>query len=125
MGAEVDIIAYLTGRYFGLRAFGEIYGYAFATYVLAGAFAACHRFSHLAREQIRRPHPARLRSVTREQKVTIRDRQNNRQAPIASVSARASHLGNWCSRGAQNVVMERPRGDLGTTTFAIHSLAKY
>ena len=37
MGAEVDIIAYLTGRYFGLRAFGEIYGCAFASYVLGGA----------------------------------------------------------------------------------------
>jgi MFS family permease len=37
MGAEVDIIAYLTSRYFGLRAFGEIYGYAFASYTLAGA----------------------------------------------------------------------------------------
>jgi MFS family permease len=37
MGAEGDIIAYLTSRYFGLRAFGEIYGYAFASYVLAGA----------------------------------------------------------------------------------------
>jgi hypothetical protein len=37
MGADADIIAHLTSRYFGLRAFGEIYGYAFATYVLAGA----------------------------------------------------------------------------------------
>ena len=37
MGAEVDIIAYLTSRYFGLRAFGEIYGYAFASYTVAGA----------------------------------------------------------------------------------------
>ena len=37
MGAEVDIIAYLVSRYVGLRAFGEIYGYAFASYVLAGA----------------------------------------------------------------------------------------
>ncbi len=37
MGAEVDIIAYLTSRYFGLRAFGEVYGYAFASFVLAGA----------------------------------------------------------------------------------------
>ena len=37
MGAEVDIIAFLTSRYFGLRAFGEIYGYAFASYALAGA----------------------------------------------------------------------------------------
>jgi MFS family permease len=37
MGAEADIIAYLTSRYCGLRAFGEIYGYAFAAFVIAGA----------------------------------------------------------------------------------------
>jgi len=37
MGAEVDLIAFLTSRYFGLRAFGEIYGYAFGSYALAGA----------------------------------------------------------------------------------------
>ncbi len=37
MGAEVDIIAYLTSRYFGLRSFGEIFGYLFATFTLAGA----------------------------------------------------------------------------------------
>jgi MFS family permease len=37
MGAEADIITYLTSRYFGLRAFGEIYGYAFASFTLAGA----------------------------------------------------------------------------------------
>ncbi len=37
MGSEVDIIAYLVSRYFGLRAFGEVYGYAFASYVVAGA----------------------------------------------------------------------------------------
>jgi len=37
MGAEVDEIAYLIGRYFGLRAFGEIYGWAFGAFVLAGA----------------------------------------------------------------------------------------
>ena len=37
LGAEVDIIAYLTGRYFGLRAFGQIYGCAFAAFALAGA----------------------------------------------------------------------------------------
>jgi len=36
MGAEVDIIAYLVSRYFGLRAFGSIYGYAFAAYILGG-----------------------------------------------------------------------------------------
>jgi MFS family permease len=37
MGAEADIIAYLTSRYFGLRAFGVIYGFLFATFTLAGA----------------------------------------------------------------------------------------
>jgi len=37
MGAEVDIIAYLTGRYFGLCSFGKLYGSAFGAYVLAGA----------------------------------------------------------------------------------------
>jgi nitrate/nitrite transporter NarK len=36
MGAEGDIIAYLVSRYFGLRAFGEIYGYAFGTFTLGG-----------------------------------------------------------------------------------------
>ena len=36
MGAEGDIIAYLVGRYFGLRAFGEIYGYAFGAFTLGG-----------------------------------------------------------------------------------------
>jgi MFS family permease len=37
MGAEVDIIAYLTSRYFGLHSFGEIYGYLFAVFTMAGA----------------------------------------------------------------------------------------
>lgn len=37
MGAEADIIAYLTSRYCGLRSFGEIYGYAFAVFVISGA----------------------------------------------------------------------------------------
>jgi cyanate permease len=34
LGAEVDMIAYLVGRYFGLFAFGEIYGYLFAAFTL-------------------------------------------------------------------------------------------
>jgi MFS family permease len=38
MGAEGDIIAYLISRYFGLRAFGEIYGYAFGAFTLGGVF---------------------------------------------------------------------------------------
>lgn len=34
LGAEVDIIGYLVGRYFGMLAFGEIYGYVFAVFLL-------------------------------------------------------------------------------------------
>ena len=49
MGAEADIIAYLTSRYFGLRASGEIYGYAFATYVLEATRAK--RLPHLDSER--------------------------------------------------------------------------
>ena len=36
MGAELDIMAYMVSRYFGLRAFGEIYSYAFAAFTLGG-----------------------------------------------------------------------------------------
>ncbi len=35
LGAEVDLLAYLTGRYFGLRTFGATYGLLFAA-ILAG-----------------------------------------------------------------------------------------
>jgi MFS family permease len=34
VGAEVDLIAYLVSRYFGLKAFGEIYGYLFGIFVV-------------------------------------------------------------------------------------------
>ncbi len=34
MGAEGDFMAYLVGRYFGLRAFGEVYGYVMSIYTL-------------------------------------------------------------------------------------------
>jgi MFS family permease len=37
LGAEVDVIAYLAGRYFGLRAFGKIYSSLFAAFALAAA----------------------------------------------------------------------------------------
>jgi MFS family permease len=40
MGAEGDIIAYSLTRYFGLKAFGTAYGYAFGIFVLAGALGA-------------------------------------------------------------------------------------
>jgi len=33
-GAEVDIIAYMTSRYFGLRRFGQIYGYLFGVFLI-------------------------------------------------------------------------------------------
>jgi MFS family permease len=36
LGAEVDIMAYLTTRYFGLRSFGAIYSVTFAGFGLAG-----------------------------------------------------------------------------------------
>lgn len=37
LGAEVDIIAFLTGRYLGLSAFGKVYSSAFAAFALAAA----------------------------------------------------------------------------------------
>ena len=36
-GAEFDILPYAISRYFGLRAFGEIYGSTFAAVTLGGA----------------------------------------------------------------------------------------
>jgi MFS family permease len=36
MGAEVDIIAFLMSRYFGLRSLGATMGFAFGTFVIAG-----------------------------------------------------------------------------------------
>jgi hypothetical protein len=37
MGAEGDMFAYSVSRYFGLKAFGAAYGYAFGSFVIAGA----------------------------------------------------------------------------------------
>ncbi len=37
MGAEADVMPYLISRYFGLRSFSEIFGYAFTAYAVAGA----------------------------------------------------------------------------------------
>ena len=34
LGAEVDVIGFLVGRYFGLRRYGEIYGYVFAAFTI-------------------------------------------------------------------------------------------
>jgi predicted MFS family arabinose efflux permease len=39
-GTEGDAKAYLISRYFGLRCFGEIYGFIFAGFVLAGGLGA-------------------------------------------------------------------------------------
>jgi MFS family permease len=38
LGAEVDMIAFLVSRYFGLRSFAEIYSLVFGAFALAGAF---------------------------------------------------------------------------------------
>ncbi|MEC3978021.1 MFS transporter [Amycolatopsis sp. H20-H5] len=40
IGAEFDVLSYLIPRYFGRRAFGKIYGIAFAVFQLAAAVAA-------------------------------------------------------------------------------------
>lgn len=40
MGSEVELMAYLVSRYFGLRSFATAYGYAFAAFMLAGAVGA-------------------------------------------------------------------------------------
>ena len=34
LGAEVDVIGYMVGRYFGLRRYGVIYGYVFAIFTV-------------------------------------------------------------------------------------------
>jgi MFS family permease len=38
-GAEVDVIAYLVGRYFGTRSYAELYGYQYAVWTLGSGFA--------------------------------------------------------------------------------------
>jgi MFS family permease len=40
MGGEVDMLAYLTSRYFGLRSFATVYGYVFGAFMVAGALGA-------------------------------------------------------------------------------------
>jgi MFS family permease len=37
LGAELDLLGYLVSRYFGLRAFGELYGYLYAVFVIGSA----------------------------------------------------------------------------------------
>src|SRR5580704_7640210 len=41
LGSEVDMLAFLNSRYFGQRAFGQLYGYFFMSFALGGA---CGRF---------------------------------------------------------------------------------
>jgi MFS family permease len=50
LGAEIDLIAFLTTRYLGQRAFGEIYGYLFMAFILGasvGGFSADVSFDRL------------------------------------------------------------------------------
>jgi MFS family permease len=37
LGAEVDMLAFLSSRYFGQRAFGQLYGYFFMCFSFGGA----------------------------------------------------------------------------------------
>jgi MFS family permease len=37
-GAEFDVMSYLTSRFFGLRSFGQLYGYFFSVFQLGAAF---------------------------------------------------------------------------------------
>jgi MFS family permease len=51
LGAEVDLIAFLQSRYLGLKAFGELYGYLFAIFMLGSGLGPflmgqCFRFTH-------------------------------------------------------------------------------
>src|SRR5437868_10338189 len=36
-GTEIDMIGYLTSRYFGMKRFGQLYGYLFASFVVGSA----------------------------------------------------------------------------------------
>jgi MFS family permease len=36
-GTEIDMIGYLTSRYFGMKRFGQLYGYLFASFVIGSA----------------------------------------------------------------------------------------
>jgi predicted MFS family arabinose efflux permease len=50
LGAEIDLVAFLTTRYLGQRAFGEVYGLLFAAFILgssAGQYAADASFDRL------------------------------------------------------------------------------
>ncbi len=40
IGAEIDLMAFLVGRYFGLRAFGAIYGLMFATFAIGSGLGS-------------------------------------------------------------------------------------
>jgi predicted MFS family arabinose efflux permease len=39
-GAEIDIIGYMTSRYFGLRRFGQLYGYLFGVFLIGTGIGA-------------------------------------------------------------------------------------
>jgi MFS family permease len=50
-GAEIDIIGYMTSRYFGLRRFGQLYGYLFGVFLIGagigpGVMGAVHTRLH-------------------------------------------------------------------------------
>ncbi|MEE8440003.1 MAG: MFS transporter [Micropepsaceae bacterium] len=47
LGAEIDLMGFLVSRYFGLKAFGQIYGYVFALFALgSGSGPMIHGFAY-------------------------------------------------------------------------------
>ena len=40
LGAEVDLVAYLSSRYFGLRSYGAIFGWIWAVFSVSGGLGA-------------------------------------------------------------------------------------
>ena len=60
-GAEVDLIAFLTARYFGRRAYGAIYGWQYSVFALGYGFAPW--FVGLSRDQFGDYRPAMLVSA--------------------------------------------------------------
>jgi MFS family permease len=55
-GTEIDMIGFLTSRYFGMKRFGQLYGYLFASFVVGSAFGPY--FMGLAFERLHSYEPA-------------------------------------------------------------------
>lgn len=95
LGAEVDMIAYLVSRYFGLRSFAEIYSLVFGAFGLAGAFGpllmgAAFDLTGSYRAPLIAFFAATLAAVvlmTRLGPYRYRARQRNEDGPILPIQA--------------------------------------